>query len=164
MSDPQGRPSLQDYVTDREARLFHVGRLDTDTEGLLLLTNDGELAHRLCAPVVRGRQDLPRRGRRARSPATWASGCKAGVELDDGLGARRPLPDREHLSRARRWSRCRCTRAASTSCAGCWTRSATRQPAGPHRCRPGPLGNLKPGKLRRLSQHEVGALFAAVDL
>ena len=50
MSDPEGRPSLQDYVADRNARLFHVGRLDTDTEGLILLTNDGDLAHRLAHP------------------------------------------------------------------------------------------------------------------
>ena len=50
MSDPEGRPSLADFVADRNARLFHVGRLDADTEGLLLLTNDGELAHRLAHP------------------------------------------------------------------------------------------------------------------
>ena len=50
MSDPEGRPSLADYVADRNARLFHVGRLDADTEGLILLTNDGDLAHRLAHP------------------------------------------------------------------------------------------------------------------
>ena len=44
MSDPQGRPSLSDLVANRPERLFHVGRLDTDTEGLLLLTNDGDLS------------------------------------------------------------------------------------------------------------------------
>lgn len=50
MSDPQGRPTLTDYVGDRPERLFHVGRLDTDTTGLLLLTNDGEFAHRMAHP------------------------------------------------------------------------------------------------------------------
>jgi 23S rRNA pseudouridine2605 synthase len=50
MSDPQGRPSLGDYVAGRRERLFHVGRLDAETEGLILLTNDGELAHRLTHP------------------------------------------------------------------------------------------------------------------
>jgi 23S rRNA pseudouridine2605 synthase len=50
MSDESGRPSLADYVGDRKERLFHVGRLDSDTEGLILLTNDGELAHRLQHP------------------------------------------------------------------------------------------------------------------
>jgi 23S rRNA pseudouridine2605 synthase len=50
MADPQGRPTLADHVADRPERLFHVGRLDTDTEGLILLTNDGEFAHRLAHP------------------------------------------------------------------------------------------------------------------
>src|SRR5205814_2006133 len=83
MSDARGRPCLGDYVRTKGERLFHVGRLDVDTEGLILLTNDGELAHRLthpsfevpktyvaevAAPVAR---DLGRR-------------LRAGVELDDG--------------------------------------------------------------------------------
>ncbi len=50
MSDPQGRPCVGDLVSDMHVRLFHVGRLDADTEGLILLTNDGELANRLTHP------------------------------------------------------------------------------------------------------------------
>jgi len=50
MSDPQGRPTISDLVADRPERLFHVGRLDTDTAGLLLLTNDGDFAQRLAHP------------------------------------------------------------------------------------------------------------------
>lgn len=50
MSDDQGRPTLSDYVQDRIERLVHVGRLDIDTEGLILLSNDGELTHRLTHP------------------------------------------------------------------------------------------------------------------
>ncbi len=50
MSDPEGRRTLQDVVADRPERLFHVGRLDTDTEGLILLTNDGDFAQRLAHP------------------------------------------------------------------------------------------------------------------
>ena len=50
MSDPEGRRTLQDLVADRPERLFHVGRLDTDTDGLILLTNDGDFAHRLAHP------------------------------------------------------------------------------------------------------------------
>ena len=50
MSDDSGRPTVGDLVADRTTRLFHVGRLDAETEGLLLLTNDGELAHRLSHP------------------------------------------------------------------------------------------------------------------
>ena len=50
MSDPEGRRTLSDYVEDRPERLFHVGRLDTDTEGLILLTNDGDFAQRVAHP------------------------------------------------------------------------------------------------------------------
>ena len=50
MSDARGRPTIADYLPDRTERLFHVGRLDYDTEGLMLLMNDGELAHRLAHP------------------------------------------------------------------------------------------------------------------
>lgn len=50
MSDPQGRRNLGDVVADRPERLFHVGRLDTDTSGLILLTNDGDFAQRLAHP------------------------------------------------------------------------------------------------------------------
>ncbi len=49
MDDPQGRHTLAEYVPSR-TRLFHVGRLDTDTEGLILLTNDGEFTHRMTHP------------------------------------------------------------------------------------------------------------------
>ncbi|WP_134773378.1 pseudouridine synthase [Ornithinimicrobium flavum] len=51
MQDEEGRPCLADYVGHLSQRLFHVGRLDQDTEGLLLLTNDGDLAHRLQHPA-----------------------------------------------------------------------------------------------------------------
>jgi len=50
MSDPEGRRTLQDLVEERPERLFHVGRLDTDTSGLILLTNDGDFAQRMAHP------------------------------------------------------------------------------------------------------------------
>ena len=50
MSDPEGRRNLSDVVADRPERLFHVGRLDTDTAGLIILTNDGDFAQRLAHP------------------------------------------------------------------------------------------------------------------
>jgi 23S rRNA pseudouridine2605 synthase len=50
MSDPEGRRTIADLVADRPERLFHVGRLDTDTTGLLLVTNDGDFAHRMAHP------------------------------------------------------------------------------------------------------------------
>ncbi len=50
MEDDMGRPGLSQYVTEIPTRLYHVGRLDQDTEGLILLSNDGELTHRLTHP------------------------------------------------------------------------------------------------------------------
>ena len=124
MHDELGRVALGDYVGNREERLFHVGRLDADTEGLLLLTNDGDLAHRLQHPrygvlktyVATIRGPVPRDvGKRLRE----------GVELEDGP-VRSTRSASSTTSRARRWSRSCSTRAASTSCAGCSRRSATR--------------------------------------
>ena len=50
MYDPEGRPSLADFIDLRKERLFHVGRLDKDSEGLILLTNDGDLTQKLSHP------------------------------------------------------------------------------------------------------------------
>jgi 23S rRNA pseudouridine2605 synthase len=50
MADERGRPDLRTLVADRSERLFHIGRLDTDTDGLLILTNHGDFAHRLAHP------------------------------------------------------------------------------------------------------------------
>ncbi|MBP3222856.1 MAG: rRNA pseudouridine synthase [Actinomycetaceae bacterium] len=50
MEDEYERPSLKQFISDRPERLYHVGRLDHDTEGLILLSNDGELTHRLTHP------------------------------------------------------------------------------------------------------------------
>jgi 23S rRNA pseudouridine2605 synthase len=83
MSDPHGRPTVGDVVAGRPERLFHVGRLDADTEGLLILTNDGEFAHRLAHPsyelVKTYVAEVP--GPVDRS---LARRLKAGIELDDG--------------------------------------------------------------------------------
>lgn len=83
MADQAGRPSLADYVGDRPQRIFHVGRLDADTEGLLLLTNDGELAHRLTHPSYEVSKtymaEVP--GPVARATVR---GVREGVDLDDG--------------------------------------------------------------------------------
>ena len=80
--DPQGRPTVVGLVPN-EPRVFPVGRLDVDTEGLLLLTNDGELAHRLTHPsygvekeYVAEVEGLPTRAVLRR--------LREGVELDDG--------------------------------------------------------------------------------
>jgi 23S rRNA pseudouridine2605 synthase len=83
MTDPDGRPTVGDLVEQRTDRVFHVGRLDADTEGLLLLTNDGELAHRLTHPSY----EVPKTYlAEVLGPVARDVGrrLKAGVELEDG--------------------------------------------------------------------------------
>ena len=84
--DPQGRPTVIELVKARE-RLYPVGRLDADTTGLLLLTNDGELAHRLTHPSFEVPRTYRAQVRRppVREPALRA--LREGVELDDGRTA-----------------------------------------------------------------------------
>lgn len=83
MSDELGRLNVGDYVAGRPERLFHVGRLDADTEGLLLLTNDGDLAHRLQHPAHGVLKtyiaEIP-----GPVPKDLGKQLRAGVELDDG--------------------------------------------------------------------------------
>lgn len=83
MSDDQGRPCIGDYLRERQGRLYHVGRLDIDTEGLLLITNDGDLAHRLMHPSYRVLKtylaEVP-----GPIPKDLGRTLRAGVELDDG--------------------------------------------------------------------------------
>jgi 23S rRNA pseudouridine2605 synthase len=83
MSDPQGRRTLGDYVTDRPERLFHVGRLDTDTEGLILLTNDGQFAQRVAHPSYELEKTYVAQVRGVVRRATL-NRLRAGVTLDDG--------------------------------------------------------------------------------
>ena len=83
MSDPEGRPDLSGYVKEFEGRLFHVGRLDTDTTGLILLTNDGELANRLAHPTHGVTKTYVAKVA-GHVPASIVSRLKRGVELDDG--------------------------------------------------------------------------------
>ncbi|MFC8304166.1 pseudouridine synthase [Specibacter sp. NPDC057265] len=85
MDDPEGRPCISDFLKKRQTRerLFHVGRLDTSTEGLLLLTNDGELANRLSHP----KYNIPKTYLvQVRGPMAHGVGAqlKDGVELEDG--------------------------------------------------------------------------------
>lgn len=84
-SDPQGRPTVVSLVPD-EPRVFPVGRLDLDTEGLLLLTNDGDLAHRLTHPSFGVEKEYVARVEGQPSRAALRQ-LREGVELDDGLTA-----------------------------------------------------------------------------
>jgi len=80
--DPEGRPKVIDMV-ESAARLYPVGRLDVDSTGLVLLTNDGELANRLMHP----RYEVPRtyRARVAGGPSKRSlQALRSGVDLDDG--------------------------------------------------------------------------------
>ena len=85
MSDPEGRRDLSEFTAEHSQRLYHVGRLDYETEGLLLLTNDGELAHRLTHPSFEVdktyvcRFDAP-----GGAPRGLVKALREGVELEDG--------------------------------------------------------------------------------
>jgi 23S rRNA pseudouridine2605 synthase len=83
MSDDKGRPNIGQMVADRAERLFHVGRLDMDSEGLILLTNDGDLAHRLTHPSFGVSKtymaEVP-----GPIPRDLLRRLKSGVDLDDG--------------------------------------------------------------------------------
>lgn len=162
MSDPEGRPTVGDYVAERSQRLFHVGRLDAETEGLLLLTNDGDLAHRLTHPsfevpktyLAEVPGPIPRDlGRRLRS----------GIELEDGpvrldsfklvdVAAGRAVVElvlhegRKHVVRR--------LLAAVDHPVSRLVRTAVG---------PVVLGHQRQGTVRRLNQKEIGDLHALVD-
>ncbi|NGN67755.1 rRNA pseudouridine synthase [Streptomyces sp. A7024] len=83
MEDPEGRQCLGDYVDNRETRLFHVGRLDTETEGIILLTNHGELTNRLTHPRY-GVQKTYLAAIRGPLPREIGKRLKDGIQLEDG--------------------------------------------------------------------------------
>ncbi len=163
MQDEQGRPDLSQYVGERTERLFHVGRLDVDTEGLILLTNDGELAHRLAHPSfaiaktyfaeVSGQipRDLGRR-------------LLAGVELEDGftrvdefrvVDAR---PGKALVELVVHEGRTHVVRRLLAE-VGFPVERLVRTRIGPVR-----LGDLRVGRTRVLVREELGTLLAAVGL
>jgi 23S rRNA pseudouridine2605 synthase len=83
MSDDQGRPCLADYLPDPEVRLFHVGRLDEQTEGLIILTNDGELAQKLAHPKYEINKTYLATVDGEMSRSTVRT-LMSGIELEDG--------------------------------------------------------------------------------
>jgi len=161
MADERGRAALADYLGSVTERVYHVGRLDADSEGLLLLTNDGDLAHRLMHPSY----EVPKTyvcevvGPLPRSVGRQ---LLAGVELEDGHAKvdrfrvidavdRTALVEvvlhegRKHIVR-RMFDE-----------VGHPVSRLVRTAIGPIR-----LGDLRPGRIRRLNQAEVAALFKAV--
>ena len=83
MDDPEGRTTLADYLPRTKERLFHVGRLDTETEGLIILTNDGEFAHRLAHPSYEVRKSYHVQVAGVMDNRTLKR-LEKGVTLDDG--------------------------------------------------------------------------------
>ncbi|MEV4629547.1 pseudouridine synthase [Micromonospora sp. NPDC049523] len=163
MADEKGRSALADFLDRVEERVYHVGRLDADSEGLLLLTNDGTLAHRLMHPsygvsktyLCEVAGPLPRSvGRR----------LQAGVELEDGpaqvdsfklidtLGRTAQIEITLHEGRKHIVRRLLDEVGHPVS-------RLIRTEIGPIR-----LGDLRAGRTRRLTNAEVAALFKAVDV
>ncbi|WP_432497982.1 pseudouridine synthase [Kineococcus auxinigenes] len=163
MFDEQDRLNLADMVGPREERLFHVGRLDLETEGLILLTNDGALAHRLQHPSF-GVQKTYLAEVRGPVKRELGRNLRAGVELDDGpatvdsfrLVDSKPgyalvevvlHEGRKHVVRR------------MLDAEGYPVLKLVRTQMGPL-----VLGDLKPGRNRRLTRGEVQQLMAAVGL
>jgi len=84
MQDGHGRPDLRRFTDDLEERVFNVGRLDAETSGLLLLTNDGDLAHVLAHPSFGVEKTYVAKVTGRMSPQTLQQ-LKRGIELDDGM-------------------------------------------------------------------------------
>lgn len=154
--DPQGRPTVVSLIAER-VRLYPVGRLDADTTGLILLTNDGELAHGLTHP--RFEVEKTYRAVVANPPLREAAlkALRAGVELDDGRTAparvRRLGPDvlelTVHEGRKRQVRR-------MCEAVGHRVKRLERIAFGPLR-----LDALEPGAYRKLTPAEVSALARA---
>jgi len=154
--DPEGRPKVTDMV-DSAARLYPVGRLDVDSTGLVLLTNDGGLANRLMHP----RYEVPRtyRARVAGTPSKRAlQALRRGVELQDGrtqpaqaslIG---PAGPESVVEITIREGRNRMVRRMFES-VGHPVRALERVAFGPIQ-----LGRLRPGGVRRLRPAELEAL------
>ena len=163
MSDDRGRATITDFLGDRAERLFHVGRLDYDTEGLMILTNDGELAHRLAHPSYEVAKtylaDVP-----GPVPKSLGQVLARGVELEDGVavadkfrvieqsGNRALVEITLHEGRKHIVRRMLAEVDHPVS-------RLVRTDVGPIR-----LGNLRPGATRDLTTREIGELYAAVGL
>ncbi len=163
MSDERGRPSLANFVGNRPERLFHVGRLDIDTEGLLLLTNDGELANRLAHPAYEVRKTYV-----AQVPGPVARDLgrrlRAGVALEEGVVAVDSFkvidsaPGKALVEVVLHEGRKHVVRRLLAT-AGHPVQALVRTQVGPIE-----MGTLGTGKTRRLTREEVGKLYAATGL
>jgi 23S rRNA pseudouridine2605 synthase len=162
MDDPD-RPNLGDYVRGRNERLFHIGRLDVDTEGLILLTNDGELAHRLAHPSYEIRK-VYRAQVYGTVPKDLGRRLREGVDLEDGLARVDHFRLLDSVGRNAlveitiHEGRNRIVRRIMDA-VGLPVRGLVRTKFGPIS-----LGDQKPERMRPLNKEEVGAVYKAVGL
>lgn len=163
MHDPEGRPSLQQYVADRPERLFHVGRLDADSEGLILLTNDGDLANRLAHP----KHGVPKTYLahvEGKIRSSLANQLLHGVELEDGIAKVDAYklvdatPQQALIEVTLHEGRNRIVRRLFEAVNLPVTR-LVRTKIGPIR-----LGDLPPGKSRVLGTTELGTLMSQAGM
>jgi 23S rRNA pseudouridine2605 synthase len=157
------RPNLGDYVRGRNERLFHIGRLDVDTEGLILLTNDGELAHRLAHPSYEIRK-VYRAQVYGTVPKDLGRRLREGVDLEDGLARVDHFRLLDSVGRNAlveitiHEGRNRIVRRIMDA-VGLPVRGLVRTKFGPIS-----LGDQKPERMRPLNKEEVGAIYKAVGL
>jgi len=162
MRDQRGRKCVGDFVRDRPERLFHVGRLDADTEGLLLLTNDGELAHRLMHPSFHVLKTYLAEVDGA-APRSLGKRLRAGIELDDGPVAVdgyteiQKLPGRTLVEVVLHEGRNRIVRRMFAA-VGHPVRRLVRTAIADIR-----LGDLKPGTMRELTPQEISSLHTVLE-
>jgi len=161
-SDPQGRPTVLDLV-DRDVRVWPVGRLDIDSEGALLVTNDGDLTHRLTHPRFAVPKTYLAEVRGVVGRATVRALAR-GIDLDDGPARARDVRLR---GRGPRSSLVEITIAEGRHREVRRMLAAVGHPATRLvRTRIGPLilGRLRPGTCRRLTQGEIRAVYRACGL
>ncbi|MCV7442601.1 rRNA pseudouridine synthase [Mycobacterium paraense] len=166
MSDDRGRPCIGDLVERRvrgTKKLFHVGRLDADTEGLILLTNDGELAHRLMHPS----HEVPKTYLATVSgtvPRGLGKKLRAGISLDDGparvddFAVVDAIPGKTLVRLTLHEGRNRIVRRLLAA-AGFPVEALVRTDIGAVS-----LGEQRPGSIRALRRDEIGSLYKAVGL
>ncbi|GCD46859.1 pseudouridine synthase [Streptomyces paromomycinus] len=163
MEDPDGRQCLGDYVTNRETRLFHVGRLDTETEGIILLTNHGELAHRLTHPRY-GVKKTYLAAIQGPLPRDLGKQLKDGIQLEDGYARADHFRVVENTGKnylvevSLHEGRKHIVRRMLAE-AGFPVDKLVRTAFGPIA-----LGDQKSGWLRRMTNTEVGMLMREVEL
>ena len=166
MSDDRGRPCVGDLVEHRvrgNKKLFHVGRLDADTEGLLLLTNDGELAHRLMHPSY----EVPKTYLatvEGAVPRGLGRKLRDGIELDDGpvrvddFAVVDAVPGKSLVRVTLHEGRKRLVRRLLAE-VGFPVKELVRTDIGSVT-----LGEQRPGSIRVLTQKEIGELYKAVGM